>query len=110
MTKHDELRHLWNRLADLVEILRLDPQSQWLRKFESDMERCGNLSSGQYSSDDIVVLSKSVTDVYRGTGSFNDYAPGTFDASSGRYSALPGAERFDEIARQVFDAAVALRV
>jgi hypothetical protein len=109
MNEDARLQRLSDRLAELVEVLKLDIRSSWTSKFERDLALSRLLLSERPSRQDVIDLSKSVTDVYQGMGSFNDYAPGTFDASTGRYATIPGTEQFDHLSKEVFQAAVALR-
>jgi hypothetical protein len=109
MNERARLQQLSGRLAALVEVLRLDASSPWTSKFERDLALSRLLMQEGSSREDIIALSKSVTDVYQGMGSFNDYSPAIFDASTGRYTPTPGTEAFARLANEVFDAAVALR-
>jgi len=109
MDHQRQLRTLRAKLAGLVDVLALDPKSQWKRKFESDLAQSQALLLAGGSRDEAISLAKSITDVYGGMGSFNDYAPTIYDAATGRYSTIPGAEAFDRLSNEVFEAALALR-
>lgn len=109
MNDRSRLQILSDRLAELVAVMRLDTQSPWARKFERDLDLSRHLLVENHNRQDVIELSKSITDVYQGMGSFNDYSPGSFDASTGRYIQIPGTESFDKLAQEVFQAAVTLR-
>lgn len=96
------LCQLVSALKRLIEILRLDPHCQWTTKFENDLARASALQGG-YGEDDLQSLSGSVRHVYKGMGSFNDYAPAQYDPSTGKYNPIPGTDDFEKVAREVFD-------
>ena len=110
MTTDELLMKLAHSLSRLVSILSLDQQCSWTSKFDSDLERCQRLMREGHSVTDLTSLSASVTQVFQGMGSFNDYAPGIYDPSSGQYSAIFGTEDFDVVSKEVFDLAILLRV
>lgn len=110
MNRSRQILELEASLGQLVEILHLDPQCQWRQHFESCLARAQNFVAGGFSQTELNELSSSVTQVYAGVGSFNDYAPANYDQVSGRHVVISGAERFSEVAGQVHEQALALRV
>jgi len=109
MNKLTKLNKLKNALAKFVAILELDPNCQWTKGFKSDLSRCEELIQNGYTADDLRSLSSSITYVFKGMGSFNDYGPGIYHPETGRYSPIPGTENFDKIKNEVFDLAILLR-
>ena len=110
MDRHAQLKTLAEQLSQLVEVLCLDPDCQWRGHFERCLQTARGLLESSFTQDDLSSLSSSVMHVYGGMGSFNDYAPTCYDAQTGRYTAIPGTEAFDEIAGRVYDGALSLRV
>lgn len=110
MDRHAQLKTLAEQLSRLVEVLRLDPDCQWRGHFEQCLQTVRDLLESSFTQDDLSNLSSSVMHVYGGMGSFSDYAPTSYDAQSGRCTAIPGTEAFDEIAGLVYDGALSLRV
>jgi len=110
MDRHAQLKTLAEQLSQLVEVLCLDPDCQWRGHFERCLQTARGLLESSFTQDDLSSLSASVTCVYRGMGSFNDYEPVIYDAHSGRWAAIPGTEAFDEIAGRVYDGALSLRL
>ena len=108
--RSNDIRTLEASLIHLVEILRLDPSTQWCRFFETHLNTTKTLLAGKYSQSDLNDLSASIMRVYAGMGSFNDYVPGRLDVESGRFVVFPGAERFAEISSDVHTRALALRI
>ena len=105
MTVECRLKHLMNRLQKLVALLRLDPDCQWLLKFQSDLDFCSRLVHGGYTQSELGDLSNSITYVFQGMGSFNDYAPAKYDSKSGKYLPIPGTENYESVSKEVFDRA-----
>jgi hypothetical protein len=105
----ETLMELGTALRELVSFLRKDPACKWTSKFEADLADCQNLLDAGGAKEDVIALSKSITEVFQGMGSFNDYSPSTFDRTTGRYTSIPGTERFDAVSTRVFDLAVSLR-
>jgi len=91
-------------------MLRMDGGYRWIAKFESDLRMCSSLIADGFSNEDLAELSNSITYVFQGTGSFNDYAPSVYNEITGRYSAIPGTEEFEAVTSELFDLAVELRV
>jgi hypothetical protein len=107
--KNDELvQKLQDSLQRLTALLRLDPECQWTSKFESAIAVCQKLKVNGCSQSDLGALSNSITYVYQGMGSFNDYAPTTYDRKSGRCSPIPGTEDYESVAAEVFERAKSL--
>ena len=101
---------LVENLEQRVCILRLDPSCQWRTHFESCLKEGRELLEAGFSQDDLNSFSNSVTHVYGGAGSFDDYAPGIYEQKIGRITIIPGMEAFDEAFDKAYEAAVALRV
>ena len=104
----ERLVRLPSALAQLVNVLRCDPQCQWTDKFDHDLSICSSLLANGFSEEDRRSLSRSRLHVYAGAGSFNDYVPGNYDTKTGRYSLIPGTERFENLANEVWDIALEL--
>jgi hypothetical protein len=109
MTTTEKLVRLHSVLEKIIIMIRLDPKNQWANKFANDLQFCEFLLKSNPSSDDIISISKSITDVYRGMGSFNDYEPAIFDPKSGRNCIINGTENFKKLANELFNIAVELR-
>jgi hypothetical protein len=109
MTKETILQELIEALERLVTLLRLDPTCQWGKAFEENLELSKEMLAEGFSASDASKLSNSIRCVFQGTGSFNDYAPGKYNPSTGRYSPIPGTEDFEGIAEKVFNLANQLR-
>ena len=92
MTDAALLSELHVYLRRLVDILRLDENCQWTRKFEGNLADCENLLEKSASRDEMVDLASSVTFAMVGAGSFEDYGPDIYDPSTGRYTQRPGTE------------------
>jgi len=99
-----------DHLSVLVEILRLDSACQWRPHFEQCLEQAKSLLSSGFTQEELVDLALSLMHVYGGMGSFNDYAPCTYDSQTGRCTVIPGTDRFDDVASKVYNAAFSLRV
>jgi len=105
----ETLQMLFKSLRRLVEILQLDPKCQWTAKFRADLDLCLSLITNGFSRSDLAELSSSITYVFQGMGSFNDYSPSVYDPASGRYSPITGSEDFESVTKEVFDLATSLR-
>lgn len=103
------LQLLSNKLQDLVRLLRLDPSGPWAEKFAKDAMVCEHLLEGGATREALLELSSSITSVYRGMTSFNDYSPAEFNQQTGRYLSIPGTENFDALSTEVFNLAIDLR-
>jgi hypothetical protein len=110
MDRRAQLKSLVESLEHLVEVLRLDPGCRWTPHFESSLQRAHELIESGFSQDALSTFSASVMSVYRGAGSFNDYAPAVYDQHTGRCTLIPGTERFEQLSGQVYDEALSLRV
>lgn len=110
MDRTNQLRQLEMSLDRLVEILRLDPRCQWLPHFDSCLQQTRQLLQEGFTQEQLNGLSSSVMHVYGGMGSFNDYGPGIYDSTDGRYSPIPGAGDFEAVSTQVHEQALTLRV
>jgi hypothetical protein len=108
MNKLSILDQLAEELARLVTLLSLDPSCQWVHKFKLDLEQTNRLKAMPFKSSDLAHLSASISQVYGGMGSFNDYEPAWYDPATGRYAPIPGTEDFDALRGRVFDLARAL--
>lgn len=99
------MEELCKSLNILVGILRLDDGCKWTNKFEADLEYCKRLLLGEHSKEDLYKLANSITYVFQGMGSFNDYTPSKYDKSTGRYVRIKGTERFEQITEEIFNLA-----
>lgn len=104
-----ELKRLEERLRLLVDVLQLDPSCPWTRAFESALAVTREYLAEMPDRQAIINLSQSITLVYGGAGSFNDYYPGVFDAGTGKFTRVPGTEAFERLASEVFESAQSLR-
>ena len=103
------MKNLINGLSKLIEILELDPSCQWISTFRYSLTLASSLVGRNYEKDELSNLSSSITYVYSGMGSFNDYWPGTYNSRTGRYNQIPGTEDFEEVKTEVFELAIRLR-
>ena len=103
-----KLRQLRDALTALVAVLARDPNCQWTSKFKTDLTECEDLIQRKHQQEDLRRLSSSITYVFQGMGSFNDYAPGKYNPDTRRYDAIPGTDDFEKIAEKVYDLAVQL--
>lgn len=110
MTTNDKLQKLFFILQRLVAILRLDERCPWTAKFEADLLMCASLIDRGSSDADLAHLSNSITHVFQGMGSFNDYSPFVYEKITGQYLPIPGTEDFENVTKEVFDLALMLRV
>ncbi|EEF62935.1 DUF6966 domain-containing protein [Pedosphaera parvula] len=111
VNRQQQLQELTSHLSHLVEILRLDRACQWRPNFERCLEQANSLLSSGFTREDHVDLAVSIIHVYSGgMGSFNDYAPCTYDPETGRYTEIPGTAEFGDFADKVYNAALSLRV
>ena len=104
-----QLANLVSHLGDLEVVLAFDPNCQWSNHFSRSLSTAKWLSSAGASQQQLNELSSSVTSVFGGMGSFNDYAP-VRPAGNGTYAVIPGMESLTEVSGRVYDSAVALRV
>lgn len=107
--EQETLIHLGAALRELVAILKKDPACKWTNKFKIDLDDCQKVLDTGGSKEDLMALSKSITEVFQGMGSFNDYSPSTYDEKTGQYTLISGTERFEDVSTRVFDLAVGLR-
>jgi hypothetical protein len=107
--RHEQLVVLNARLGELVSILALDPPCQWHKHFIACQQETSTLLRDGFTQDALNQLSGSVMHVFGGSGSFNDYAPVT-TYQDGTFQVVAGMEGVGELAGNVYDAALALRV
>jgi hypothetical protein len=107
--RREQLQLLASNLAMLCELLSLDPRCQWRKHFASCLAQANSLLAREFSQEELTDLSASVNGVFRGMGSFNDYAPAT-KGPDGQFTSIPGMEKLEELSSQVYDSALALRV
>ena len=112
MNKDEILRKLIESLERLINMMELDPKCRVIDVFRDNLDKAKSILSEQpIKKDDLVDLSKSITSIYQGgMGSFNDYAPGIFDHSKGRWTPIPGTEDFEKVRSEVYNFALELRV
>lgn len=108
MNRKETLKQLCEALRDLVGLLRLDKRCRWTDKFERDLDQASQLLKNGFSDQDIENLSTSIRYVYQGSGSFNDYGPGTYNPKTGRYDATHDTENFEAVSQRVYDLALKL--
>jgi hypothetical protein len=110
MDRTQQLAALQVSLSELVETLRLDPRCQWRSHFEQCLDRATEARLKGASQRELNDLSAFVMSVYRGAGSFNDYAPVTQSSSHSAATIIPGMESLDSLIHRVYDDALQLRV
>jgi hypothetical protein len=109
MDSTPELQELEASLLRLVSILRLDGACRWTSHFETSLATTRRLLNDGYSPADLNELSASITRLYAGQASFNDYFPHHDDDATGRISPIRGTERFDDASTDVQTRAVGIR-
>ena len=109
MKNQDKLGELQRQLQRLVEILRLDNNAPWTVKFEEDLVQCSRLLTNEHIQSDVYRLAQSITYVFAGMGSFNDYRPSIYDPESGQYKPIPNTDDFEQVASAVFRLASSLK-
>ena len=97
-------------LIDLIEVLRLDARCQWLSHFEQCLERAKETLGAGASQSDLNGLSASVMSVFKGAGSFSDYAPVTLNRTDATFKVIAGMESVHDYGARVRDSALQLRV
>ena len=107
--RQKQLEDLHAHLGELIVVLEQDHACQWRGHFVSCQQRAAWLLSHGFSQNDLNELYGSVSHVFGGSGSFNDYAP-VMQKPDGTFSIVAGMESFDELASKVYDSATALRV
>jgi hypothetical protein len=110
MKKDKILKDLIDSLSKLVGILEMDPGCQWIEAFRNSLNQAQSLVGRNYGKEELRNLSTSITHVYGGMGSFNDYWPGIYDPNTGRYTQIPGTEDFKNVSGEVYNLALELRV
>jgi hypothetical protein len=105
-----QLSRLVDVLRDLTVTLSLDTSCQWTPHFRRCLAHAEELLVSGFTQEQLAALSTSITHCFGGAGSFSDYAPGSYDRSTGRYLALSGAENFEIYAHAVCEQATELRV
>ena len=101
----DELIQALNRL---VEVLKHDPESQWLMVFAEALDDCRRLGP-EAPPDDSRALASRLLRLFGGAGSFGDYAP-VRPAPGVGWQVIPGMEELDAIAEEVQARALALHL
>jgi len=107
--RKEQLNSLVEALDDLIAVLELDPSFNWTKHFRSARSRATMLS-GAMSQDALNSFSASVTSVYGGMGSFNDYYPCPPEKRLKAPNRIHSMENLDTFSAAVYDRAVNLRV
>ena len=107
--RHEELKSLVEALDDLIAVLELDPSCTWTKHFRAARSRAKMLF-GTTSQDTLNSFSASVTSVYGGMGSFNDYYPCLPEKRLKAPNRIHSMENLDPFSSAVYDRAVNLRV
>jgi hypothetical protein len=100
---------LIDALQDLVQILEKDPNGRWTSHFRNVLDEARDLQTRSATPEELGCLSISILYVFGGAGSFGDYVPGVYDATTGVLAPLPGTERLEEASSRVAALAVDLR-
>ena len=110
-TAQETLTALIDELETLLRILSRDAACPWTEHFATALRRARSLQAEGATREELERLSRLMIGVYGGAGSFGDYAPIRAHQEEGRWTwtTIPGMERFDEIAREVYRLAVDLR-
>lgn len=99
----DNLDQLIQSLTAIIDLMRQEDDCHWLQGFEGFLLSAGQLKQG-YTQDDLIGLYASISSVYGGMGSFNDYIPD----KDGEIA--PWANDFDLLRSLVYEQAFALRM
>ena len=107
--RQEQLSSLIEALDDLIAVLELDPSCHWVKHFRTARYRARTLS-GAISQDRLNSFSVSVTSVYGGMGSFNDYYPCPPEKRRKAPDRIHSMENLDPFSSAVYDRAINLRV
>ena len=107
--RRGQLKDLIDALDDLITVLELDPSCHWVKHFKTARSR-GNSILGALSQDSLNSYSASVTSVYGGMGSFNDYYPCPPEKRLKAENRIHSMENLNTFSSTVYDRAVNLRV
>ena len=105
-----QLASLVESLRSLVSILRADDSCQWRNHFETQLSNAEHLLTSGFTQEQLAELSSSICFVFGGMGSFGDYSPDRYDATTGRCSPLPGTQDFENVSGAVQERASELRI
>ena len=105
----EQLENLHAHLGELAAVLAQDPLCQWRKHFVACQQRAASLLSHGFTQSELNELSGSVSHVYGGAGSFNDYAPVRAKAD-GTFGLIAGMDSFDKLSGNVYKSALVLRV
>jgi len=105
-----KLEHLIFSLEVFLKTLEHDSECQWTESFRGNLSQCQCLLLKGFTDRQLHDLGRSITSVYGGMGSFNDYFPGKYNETTGRYEEISGMENFEEQSRSVFESAQALYI
>lgn len=103
INRRPHLERLLTGLRQLVDILRRDELCDWTKHFANCLAHAEHLLANGFTHEELNDLSSSITGVYGGSGSFNDY-PGNPTATG-----MPGRE-LSALCDAVYDDAQELRV
>jgi hypothetical protein len=108
--KQNVLDHLIADLHLLIKMLGLEPDvnRQFAPLFEPVLERAQELRSNGFELEDLKELSYLLEGLLH--RNFLDYAPATFDTSTGRFSPIPGTEEYAEVLARVSASTLELRM
>ena len=101
--RQSQLEMLLIHLRELVAVLGRDEHCDWTRHFEHSLAWAEHLEANGFTQDELNELSSSITRVYGGSGSFNDY-PGN-PATTGMFG-----RDLSMLCHAVYDDAQELRV
>jgi hypothetical protein len=107
--RRGQLRELISALDDLIAVLELDPSCHWIKHFRTARSQ-GNSILAALSQDSLNSYSASVTSVYGGLRSFNDYYPCPPEKRLKATNRIHRMENLDTFSSAVYDRAVNLRV
>jgi len=96
-------------LDDLIKVLELDPSCHWVKHFRTARTRARSISTAT-TQDAFNAFATTVTSVYGGMGSFNDYHPCPQDKRKKASSKLHSMENLTTFSTAVYDRAINLKV
>ena len=103
------LSELVDELHVLSNLLELDPKTgrQLAPSFKSVREEGAALLQTECTFEDLKEYSRTLESLLH--PSFREYAPATFDPSTGRFTVIPGTERYEHVVSRVAQLCFELR-
>lgn len=104
------LDDLISLLEKVIPMMEKDQNTEWPRYFIGFLEDAKKIAADGYAEASVRDLCSSIRSMYMGKGPFTDYAPMVIDPKTGLYTAIPGAEDYDRISREICITADEIRV